>query len=200
MLKRRKKFLFLVREPQNFGFLCIDVLLAGQGEEQVGEAVDVGGDTAVDGAFGCDAQDAALGTAADGAADVGLACGLGSAGKDKGAKRWQLAVDEVDGVFQLLDHLVGHDAATAQFGRCGVGGEVGAYDEEHVLDVGEECAVGVAVHHAGEQADVAVQFVDGAVGFEAVAAFADALSAHERGLAGIAGAGVEGRFLHGYMR
>ena len=103
-----------------------------------------------------------------------------------------MAVDAVDGLFECLNHFVADDARLAQLRGRGVGRQVRTDDKQHVLHGEQQRAVVGIGDEAAQQTDVAVQFIDRAVGFEAVAAFRHALTAHERGLSGVAGAGVEG--------
>ena len=149
--------------------------------------------------MGCvQVADASFGPSAYGAAHMGLGRGGGSSRQDEVAQRGQGVVEPVDALFESC-HLFGVDAAGfAQGGVGGIGGEVRADGEESVLDVEQQ--VGVVGHIVGQegaqQPDVGVQFVDGAVGFEANVLFGYAFSAYERGLSVVAGAGVDVAFFH----
>ena len=142
--------------------------------------------------------DAPFGASAHGAAHMGLGrCG-GAAGEYEVAQRGEGGVELVDAAFESF-YLFGVDAAGfAQGGVGGIGGEVRADGEETVLYVEEQVGVvGYMVGQEGaQQSDVGIQFVDGAVGFEAQVLFGYAFSAYERGLAVVAGAGVEVAFFH----
>ena len=173
-----------------------DVLLAGEGKEIVGETVDVGEHALVERIveFVLQPQDAALGTTAHGAADVGDAsCGR-STGQDEEAEGRELGIDRVDLLFECLDHLGGDDALLTEFALRGVGGQIGTDHEEGRLYVGEELPVVAVAYLCGKEADEGVEFVDGTIRFQAIATFADTLTTYERGLAVVAGAGIEGRF------
>ena len=81
-------------------------------------------------------------------------------------------------------------------GSVAFGGEVGPDVEEFVLDFADELVhpFGVELAVVGQQPDVGVELVDGAVGLDAHVVLADAFSAHECGGAVVAGECVDFAF------
>lgn len=188
--------------PGELGGSFLEVDVAGEVEEVVAQAVEVGQDDGGDLGVGVLAEGvvegdyAALGAAAYCACDVGVACGAASAGEDEGSEGRKLFFETVDFVFDGF--YVGFAQAFGSGGvgevvggGGGVGGEVCTDVEELVLDVVDEVdGGGVHIGDGGEEAQVGVEFVDSAVCFEAFVGFAYALAAYEGCCAGVAGAGV----------
>ena len=111
----------------------------------------------------------------------------------------ELCVGLVDPVLQFGD-VFGADAACGG-GRCArrVGGQVGADAEELVLDAAYPGCLGRSFGvFRTEQAEVCVELVDGAVGFEAGVGLGDARASYEGSFPGVAGLRVNRAFFHGY--
>ena len=88
--------------PCEFGSACEVIDVAGECEEVVAEAVDIGEDyRSYKRSCVGEVEDFALGTAADGACDMGVGCPDRSAGEDEQTKRWDRRVEKVDLMFKL---------------------------------------------------------------------------------------------------
>lgn len=129
--------------------LLVSVELACKDEEVVAESVDIGNDVRIHLCpFLHKCQDAAFGTSADGAADVGDGGGTASPRQDEASERGQCGIDGIHLLFELGGHLWGHDIARTDIVLGVVGGKVSAHDKKFALDVGEYvdvvllCAVG----------------------------------------------------------
>lgn len=159
-----------------FGFpVCVGdagqvVEVACEDEQVVGQTVDVLDDEGVDGSGGGEGDDASFGTAGDGAGHLGVAGGFGALGEDEAVLAREACFHEVDFFLKHEDVFFaeGLGLPLAVF----FGGEGGADVEEAVLDGGEgEDDLGVGNVRGDDEAEVGVEFVDGAVGFEACAVF-----------------------------
>ena len=181
--------------PKYFTFFLVLVHFAREDEQIVGQAVDVGQQLGGDFCLGGQRQDAAFGAAADGAADVAQGGPAASARQHEGAERGQEAVQAVYLGFQRLHLRRLHHRSRPQGRPRGVRGQLRADGKERVLHAPEGGGVAFVRRVGGQQAEAGVQFVHRAVGFQADVGFGDALAAHQRGGAGVAGTGVEGAFL-----
>lgn len=189
---------------------------AAPDEDRVAEAVEVLDCFGRDGFLAGESDQQAFGSAADGAGDVEFGVETAAAGEDEAAEGRDVFVHGVDLAFELFDFDVG-DAGLAGMDVFGTGGEDGAEIEELMLDAaqdrGEQAHAGIDAAEilAGDagQADEGVQFVDGAVGFDAEGVFGDALASGEAGFTGVAALGVdavqreagviEGFFAHAFI-
>ena len=100
----------------------------------------------------------------------------------------------IDFAFELGDFSIG-DARLFGMDIFGQSGKDGAEVEEFVLDAFEDdCERGNGREGFGGDAggaDEGVEFVDGAVGFDAEVIFGNALAADQSGVAGITGASID---------
>lgn len=181
--------------PKYFTAIVNIVYCAGQYEKIIAEPVDVAYDGGIDISCARERYDAPFGAPGHSARYVGV-CRVGvAAGKDKAVVARVCGIEDVDVVFE------GIDSALRQ--RCGLpcavglGGENGAYVEKGVLDAlqGVAGAFGEGVG-GGEETEVRVEFVDGAVGFKARVVFGDASASDERCHAFVASACVDVAFGH----
>jgi len=163
---------------------------SSEGEEPIAEAVDIGEDERGQAIGECEGDEEAFSAAADGAGEVESSGELGAGGEDELAEVWQLGLGGVDFGFQASGD-VGVEGWEAGGGYGGGCGEVGADDEEVVLDGAELSKEGLGGRDGGE-ADSGVEFVDGAAAFDAGVGLAGTGAAEEAGGAVIAGAGVDG--------
>ena len=160
--------------------LLVGVELACKDEEVVAESVDIGNDVRIHLCpFLHKSQDAAFGTSADGAADVGDGSGTASTWQNEATERRQCGIDGIHLLFELGGHLRRHDVARTDIVLGVVSGKVSAHDEEFALDVGEHVDVVLLCAVGDEQAYLRTKFVDSAIGFEACASLANALSANK---------------------
>ena len=125
-----------------------------------------------------------------------LGRGAVATGQHEGVQAGQLAVDAVDGRLDALDGLGCDAALDPEVGLGGVGGQIGADGEEFVLHEAERVERLGIVRLGHEQADVRIELVDGAIGFEPRMGLGHAKAAHECGGAFVATAGVDDTFLH----
>lgn len=184
-------FLFLA-DIQVFLFAIQDNDAAGEDEEVVGQAVEVAEDDIVDLYLAGECDDTTLGAAADGTGNMALGAREVATGDDKILQLRQLVHDKVDLAFEHLDFFLG------KLGEAGIdvlvlGGQKGLEGEEVVLDSLQFVVVAAleGTNHFGEEANVRVEFVDGAVGLYAMVVFIHAAAAHEGGGATVAGFGVD---------
>src|ERR1019366_7244543 len=219
-------FNYLSSRPPGGGLVWLPQSLGGAGnvagpaapdEQGVTQTVQVS-DSLRRHAFGAAQRDHdALGAAAHGAADVEFGIQAAGAGQDEGAQRRHVFIHDVHLRFESGDFGIG-DARLARMYVLGKGGENRAQVEELVLHAQENGSqYGEARLLHGERGDGSargsqetVEFIDRAVGFDARSILGDALAADERGLAGVALAGVDAidgearlvkrLFGHGYLR
>lgn len=123
-------------------------------------------------------EDAPLGTAAHGAADVADSGSAASAGKDESSQRGQHGVEAVYLLLHRFHLRGGDDAGLVEFGLPAVGGEVGADDKEVVLHLLHEATVLFVGKVGDEESQVGIEFIDGAVGFQADVGFGHSGAAH----------------------
>ncbi len=103
-----------------------------------------------------------------------------SAGKYEAVDGGEFGVECVDHVFESCDIVVVYSGGGCVGGSLRVAGEVGSDVEETVLYELQHPAQPVVVGGVcRDDAYVAVEFVDGAVGFDAYVVFGDSLSAYE---------------------
>jgi hypothetical protein len=201
----------LVGLPEDFGCSEFVVDPAAPDEEGVAEAVEISDGFGGDAFFVAEGDGNALGTAADGAAEVEFGVDAAASGKDEGAERTERLIHGVDFVFETLDLDFG-DAGLLGMDIAGVSGEDAAEVEEFMLDAVEDdakglefglCQAEIIEGDAGE-ADGGVQFVDGAVAFDAEGIFRDSLAADEAGFTAVSPAGIDAverdaRFKEGFF-
>lgn len=183
-----------VGRPESF--ICADGVIdpTAPDEEGVAQTVEIA-DGFFGDAFGAgESDEKTFGTATDGAADVKVGVEAAATGEDERTQGSEDGVGLIDFVFELGDLGVG-DARLFGMNVFGQSGEDGAEVEEFVLNTFEDDGEG---RDGGKRfcgnaggADEGVEFIDGAVGFDAEVVFGDALAAHEGGVAGVAGAGVD---------
>ena len=150
-----------------------------QNEQIIREAVDEHQYVFFHFALFREAINAAFGPAAYGAAHVGQRCGAASSGEDESLHAGQFLVDAVDFPFDAGDAFGRHLALHAELGRLWVGGQVGAYGKELMLDEGQEIQILRIVEGCHQEADERVQLVDRPVAFYPSVRFRYALSAYE---------------------
>lgn len=198
--------------PENFGGSEFVVDPTAPDEEGVAEAIEVADGFGGDVLFVAEGDGDALGTAADGAAEMEFGVDAATAGEDEGAEGSEGLIHGVDLVLEAVDFDFG-DAGLLGMHVVGIGGEDAAEVEEFMLNAMEDDAEGLDFGlrlaqliegNAGE-ADGGVQLIDGAVAFDAQGVFGDALAADETGLTAIAAARVDAiesnaRFEEGFLR
>ncbi len=174
----------------------VDVGEAGHRVGEVGGAVDEV-DHGLAGQLAClgEGGDAALGAADHGAGDVELGGELVAAGDDELRRQLDLAHVAVDPLLELGDHRLGRaaDPVFEALGRLGRGRQLGAGDEEVVLeaqDVGGELGLASVTESAGH-AELGAGLVERAVGLGATVVLGDAAAVPERGGAVVALLGVD---------
>jgi len=201
----------LVGLPEDFGCSEFVVDPAAPDEEGIAEAIEVSDGFGGDAFFVAEGDGDTFGTAADGAAEMEFGVDAAASGKDEGTERTKRLIHGVDLVFEALDFDFG-DAWLLGMDIAGVSGEDAAEVEEFVLDAVEDDAQGlefglsvaeIIKGDAGE-ADGGVQFVDGAVAFDAEGIFRDSLAADEAGFTTVSAAGVDAierdaRFKEGFF-
>ena len=114
------------------------VELFGEGEEVVAQAVDVAQERGIDLGLLGHTIDGTLGTAADGAADVGQRGSTRAAGQDEATPARKPFLGSIDGVLECGYVNVFDITSRAHFALAGVGGQDGADGEEEALHVGEQ--------------------------------------------------------------
>lgn len=185
--------------PKYFIDVLVNVVKTCENEEEIAEAVDEGDHCGIDGGNGGECYDAAFGAAADGACYVCDGCGDGAAGEDEAFDGGEPGVDGVDGVFES-GYFGLRYAGGELYVAFGVAGEVASDVEKTVLYPGE-CVLQLGVGCAGcSESDVAVEFVDGSVGFKSGGVFCDAFASDEGGCSGVACACVDYAFFHSFLR
>lgn len=152
--------------PKYFRGVAYYVEITGEGEEIIGEAVDVGGH------FGGylvglrKGYYAALGTAAYGAGHLAAGGYLASSGQDEAVDARQGFVEGVDGCLEGL-HAGRGDACGEPEVAVGRTGEVGADVEEMVLHGCQQLLFAVgAGGRCGYESYEGVELVDGPVGVD----------------------------------
>ena len=181
-----------------------DFFVSAPHEERVREAVEVSDGLRIHRCGAREGDSAALGPAADGAADVEIGVEARAAGEHEGAKRGQLLLAFVHLALQQRDVGLG-DARLLGMDVLGQRREDGSEVEELVLDAREGLREGDDVGPARREEDAAreelrgglagrahegVELVDGAVRLDAQIVLGDALTADEARRALIAVAGV----------
>ncbi len=115
-----------------------------------------------------------------------------TARQHEGIERFQLGVEAVDLALQPR-HLRSDDAQRAfVLAAAGRGGEVGAEIEQIVLDARQHGGDG-ALGAKPSQAQDGIGLVHRAIGFDARIVLGHAPAADQRGLAGVAAAGIDAR-------
>ena len=148
---------------------------AGEGEEEGGEAVEVG-EGGGGGAVGMavpGAEEIAFGAAADGAGEVGAGGGFGIAGEDELAERGQGG--HAPGGFGFE----GGEGGGRELGLAG--GEFGAEAEEVALDGFDQGGVGGGRELRAKEAEGGVEFIQRTDGVEEGIGFGEAETAGEGG-------------------
>ena len=170
--------------------------MAREDEEVVGQAVDVARQQAVHLGLLGQLHDAALGAAADGACHMALGRSHVAAGNDKTAERGQRCLQGVDAVLHI-----GH-SGVGQLGQrerhLFLGSEKGLHDKEVALHLLEQAVLGAVgvLNHFGQEADVRVELIHGAIGLHTGVELGHTGASHQRGGAFVAGLGVyHSRFL-----
>ena len=167
-----------------------------EGEEQVGQAIDVADEHLID--RRTKGHHAPLGSPADRPRDVQRGGGRRSAREDESSERPQFGLEAVDERFEPRHMLVGHR---------GFGNPAGnllhwirqlrTQPEQIALDT-DECGVEVGIElRRSRETHPRVQLVDLAIRVDAVVGLADARPIEERRLACITGSRVE---FHGWFQ
>ena len=138
--------------PEIFFYTCHSVDFLCQRKEVITEPVDVGDEQGADGGLLGNGVDEAFGTAADGAADMGLGGSGRASGEDESAPGGEAFLCGIHSVLDPLDIGLA-DAGAARTEVIGGRGELGADDEELVLDGEQRLPVG-GVGEEGEGAVV----------------------------------------------
>ena len=111
---------------------------------------------------------------------------VSAAGEDEEAQRRQQRLQAVYLRFEPCHHLGRNDVAGTHLTLRGVRGQIAAEHEKRALHVEEHIHILLVAEFRHQHTDVGVEFINGAVALQPLAAFADALPAHEGGLAGVA--------------
>lgn len=185
----------LIWLPEGLGLAEEEAGEAAPDEEGIAKSIEILHGGRGESGGGGKGDGAAFRPAADGAAEVEFGVEAATAGEDEAAEGSEEGVGFIHFVFEAGDVARGDDGlAGAEV--FGFGGEERAEVEELVLDAGEaggeEAEAGNAIGDGRDgEADGGVQFVDGAIGFDAESILGNALATDEAGLALVAGAGVD---------
>ena len=177
-------------EIANKNHMAISTRAAGKEEEVVGEAVDVFEDFFGDGVLAVEGPEAAFGAAADGPGQL-QPCGQRSAAG-------QQEMQSRTGVLAQCIHrglACGHKVFGQGIGVLVAFGRRGRHEAHHghqvFLDVVEDGVERGAGAHRADDADLAVEFVEVAVGFDTDVVFGHPGTAVDTGGPGVARPGID---------
>jgi len=172
----------IVRHP------LLEVGVTGENEEQVAQPVEVfdgvDGDSGV--GRGAELDDAPLGSAADGAGDVDRRRQRRAGGKNEGREGEEGLLVPVDRLLEGLD--VGKGNPLQGIPRRG---ELGTEFEQITLDPSQQVVDRSAPRNGADEAEVAVELVDGSEGLDPEVVLPHPRATEQAGFTGVAGLRVD---------
>ena len=175
------------------GFLLRPMAHVGdprKNEEEIRETVDEGEDRRIQ-AFGMGKRHArALGTPTNGACDVESGRFGRTARKNEVCEPGKLGIGGIDATLEE-EHVGGSDGSLQFTPCCRRRRKFGSDDEQAVLDAGKKIAELCVLTFRRYMPEVRIQFVDAAIRLDAQSVFRDSLSAEQRCLSFVSGAGVD---------
>jgi hypothetical protein len=170
------------------------IKVKGQDIKVIAQTVDVCEEFWADWLLGMECQNSPFRSATNCTANMGK-CSCTTTAWQREASPGRKAFGCTVDALLKAGYIIWCDDARRLVRRVGFCGKLSAYHEEIVLDGNETFPIGIFLDVCQQEADLGIQFVDGAVAFKAGTGFIHSFTAYKRSGSGITGFSINLRHL-----